>query len=162
MWSVALFKKRFRHRCFPVSFMKLFSCEFCGIFQKTFYIENRRLNINCETEPDEIVSLFSSSWVLGFKGEQNLEPSLSILQNQPMLLYERKSLRVDRVNFLEGSFWKNLKCYGLLNPFHPSVAFHIKTNHLIFNANQMTGFYMKCNTDQTWVKETIRLQVLWK
>ena len=27
-----------------------------------------------------------------------------------------------------------------------SVAFHIETSHLICIANQMTGFYMKCNT----------------
>ena len=27
-----------------------------------------------------------------------------------------------------------------------SVAFHIETSHLICIANQMTGFYMECNT----------------
>ena len=30
-----------------------------------------------------------------------------------------------------------------LNPLHPSVAFHIETNHSIFIANQMTGFNVK-------------------
>ena len=30
--------------------------------------------------------------------------------------------------------------------FQPSVAFHIETRHLICSANQITGFYMKCNT----------------
>ena len=30
------------------------------------------------------------------------------------------------------------------NPVQPSAAFHIKTSHLIYNANQMTGFCMKC------------------
>ena len=34
----------------------------------------------------------------------------------------------------------------LLNPFQPSVAFHIGTSHLICSVNQMTGFYMECNT----------------
>ena len=34
----------------------------------------------------------------------------------------------------------------LLNPFQPSVAFQIETSHLICSANQVTGFYMKCNT----------------
>ena len=29
----------------------------------------------------------------------------------------------------------------VINPFQPSVAFHIETS-----ANQMTGFYMKCHT----------------
>ena len=29
-----------------------------------------------------------------------------------------------------------------LNPFQPSVTFHIETSHLICNANQIFGFYM--------------------
>ena len=33
-----------------------------------------------------------------------------------------------------------------LNPFQPSVAFHIETSHLICKANEMNGFCMKCNT----------------
>ena len=32
-----------------------------------------------------------------------------------------------------------------VNPFQPNVAFHIKTSHLTCKANQMTGFYLKCN-----------------
>ena len=39
-----------------------------------------------------------------------------------------------------------------VNPFQPSVAFHIETSHLICKAKQMTGFYMKCNTGLKWVK----------
>ena len=42
--------------------------------------------------------------------------------------------------------------YGL-NLFKPSAVFHIETSHLIgkqikriWSVNQMTGFYMKCNT----------------
>ena len=34
---------------------------------------------------------------------------------------------------------------SFFNPFQPSVAFHIETSHLICTANQMTGFYVKCN-----------------
>ena len=30
-----------------------------------------------------------------------------------------------------------------LKPFHPSVAFHIESSHLICWSNQMTGFYVK-------------------
>ena len=37
------------------------------------------------------------------------------------------------------------------NPCHPSVVFHIETSHLICISNQMTGFYMKCNTERKWV-----------
>ena len=38
-----------------------------------------------------------------------------------------------------------------LNLFQPSVAFHIETSHLICNANQMSGFYMKSFTALKWV-----------
>ena len=33
-----------------------------------------------------------------------------------------------------------------INPFQPSVTFHIETSHLICSAKQITGFYMKYNT----------------
>ena len=39
-----------------------------------------------------------------------------------------------------------------VNAFLSSVAFHIETSHLICNANQMIGSYMKCNTRLKWVK----------
>ena len=37
----------------------------------------------------------------------------------------------------------------VINPFKPSVAFHIETSHLIYSANhdQMTGSYMKHNIE---------------
>ena len=35
----------------------------------------------------------------------------------------------------------------IVNPFQPSVAFHVETSHLFSTANQMTGFYMKSSTD---------------
>ena len=38
-----------------------------------------------------------------------------------------------------------------ISPFQPSIAFNIETNHLICNENQVTGFYMKCNTELKWV-----------
>ena len=44
-------------------------------------------------------------------------------------------------------------CLFFLNPFQPSVAFHIVTSHLICNANQMTGFYMKRNNWLKWVED---------
>ena len=53
------------------------------------------------------------------------------------------------------SIWQNqklsTKIYAI-NPFQPSVVFHIETSHLICNANRMTGFYMKCNTGLKCVK----------
>ena len=33
-----------------------------------------------------------------------------------------------------------------VSPFQTSVAFYRETSHLICSANQMTGFYMTCNT----------------
>ena len=32
-----------------------------------------------------------------------------------------------------------------VQPFQPSVAFHIETSHLFCSAKQMTSFYMKQN-----------------
>ena len=40
------------------------------------------------------------------------------------------------------------------NPAQSSVAFHIETSHLIYTANQVTGFYMKCNSGLKWVNFT--------
>ena len=39
---------------------------------------------------------------------------------------------------------------ALVNPFQPSVAFHIEASHLICSANQIIGFYMKRNTGLEW------------
>ena len=41
----------------------------------------------------------------------------------------------------------------IFNPLQPSVACHIETSHLVCTANQMTGFYMKCNTELNWVNQ---------
>ena len=39
---------------------------------------------------------------------------------------------------------------GRVNPFQPSVMFHIETSHLFCRAKQMSGFYMKRNTGLKW------------
>ena len=39
-----------------------------------------------------------------------------------------------------------------VNPYQPSVEFHTETSHLICTANQITGFYEKCNIWLKWVK----------
>ena len=48
-------------------------------------------------------------------------------------------------------------CYIVLvlfvNLFKPNFPFHIETGNFICNANQMTDFYMKCDTGLKWVKE---------
>ena len=38
-----------------------------------------------------------------------------------------------------------------VNPFQPSVVFHIEISHLFCKAKQVTGFYIKCNTGLKWV-----------
>ena len=48
--------------------------------------------------------------------------------------------------------WVNIckLSWRFINPFQPSVACHIETCHLVFAANEMTGFCMKCNTGLKW------------
>ena len=43
------------------------------------------------------------------------------------------------------------------NLFQPGVAFDIETIRLIGTANQMTGFFMKCNTGMKWVNTSFAL-----
>ena len=53
---------------------------------------------------------------------------------------------------IQNQFSTNLEASQLINPFQPSVAFHIETTLVIFTANQITGFYLKCNNGLKWVK----------
>ena len=39
-----------------------------------------------------------------------------------------------------------------LNPFQPIAVCHIETIHLLCSEKQMTGFYMKRNTELKWEK----------
>ena len=48
----------------------------------------------------------------------------------------------------------------IVNPFQPSAKFHIETSHLTYTANQMTGFYVECNTGLKWVKR-LSAVLLW-
>ena len=41
----------------------------------------------------------------------------------------------------------------MFNLFKPSVTFHIKPSHIETTPKQMTGFYMKRNTDLKWAKK---------
>ena len=45
----------------------------------------------------------------------------------------------------------DLENVSLINPFKPSVAFHIETSHLICTANQMIGFSAKSHNGLKWV-----------
>ena len=48
----------------------------------------------------------------------------------------------------------------LFKHFHPSVAFHLETSHLIWIANQMTDFYL--NTGRKWVNKCSNPCSNWK
>ena len=45
-------------------------------------------------------------------------------------------------------FCELIKSKFLLNPFQPSIAFHIETSHLFNKVKQVTGFYIKRNAGQ--------------
>ena len=45
-----------------------------------------------------------------------------------------------------------------VNPFQPSVAFHIETSHLNCITNQKAGFYMNCITGLELVKALCKSQ----
>ena len=50
-----------------------------------------------------------------------------------------------------------IMCIVGINPFQPSLAFHTETSHLFCSADQMTGFYMECNTGLKWIKGICKL-----
>ena len=43
---------------------------------------------------------------------------------------------------------------GQFISLQPNVVFNMKTSHLIWAANQMTGFHIKCNCGLRWVNST--------
>ena len=50
--------------------------------------------------------------------------------------------------------------YYFINPYQPSVAFHVETRYLFRSATEMTGFYMKRNTELKWVRLNRNYQVI--
>ena len=46
---------------------------------------------------------------------------------------------------------------NLFTHFSLLLRFQIETSHLICTANQLTGFYMKCNTGLKWVNLKCKL-----
>ena len=57
----------------------------------------------------------------------------------------------EKVIKLSKNWTRDTKTHISIDPFQPSVAFHIETSHLFRRANQITGFYMKRNTEGKWV-----------
>ena len=60
---------------------------------------------------------------------------------------------------LEIIFHVNESWNEWVNPFPLLAACHMETSHLICTANQMTGFYMKCNNWWKWVNFIVLLWV---
>ena len=46
-----------------------------------------------------------------------------------------------------------------VNPFEPSVAFHIETSHLFCSAKQMIGFCMKSNIGAKWINKLNQFKI---
>ena len=77
---------------------------------------------------------------------------VKVFKNGPGRIYGRQPLKNFTWVILEClDPYVNFKRNGQINPFQHSFAFHIETSHLISSANQMTDFYMKCNTELKWV-----------
>ena len=56
------------------------------------------------------------------------------------------------------SFNENWKALDI-NTFLPRVDIQIESSHLIFSENQMTDFYIKCNTGLKWLKSPFQAKV---
>ena len=72
--------------------------------------------------------------------ELNWAAHLTLTKNNEIIYYGRFKTEISLLEELP------MKFYFLpreLNPFQPIVLFYKEASHLIFNANQMTGFYMK-------------------
>ena len=52
---------------------------------------------------------------------------------------------------------QNSSLFQLFKSFQAILAFHIDTNHLIYCANQTTGFFIKCNTELKRFKLKMKL-----
>ena len=44
--------------------------------------------------------------------------------------------------------------------FQSCVTFHTETSHLIYTENQMTGFYMKCNTGRNGLSSSVLHKII--
>ena len=91
--------------------------------------------LNYRVELDIITDNFLQGFLLGFIVYKK------IIKTETLKLWKVKTLTVKNALSI------------IFNQFQPSDAFHIENSHLIFTANQMTGFYMKCNTGLKWVNK---------
>ena len=91
------------------------------------------------------MSMFSCKIVSIFRGRINIIQVARLSTEQHIGSLGGNTVKGNGIMFLQVCAY--CVCDLLeFNPFQPSVAFHIKTSHLICSPNEMAGFYMKCNT----------------
>ena len=109
-------------------------------------------SIQLENTIDSLVLLLSKLWLMSCQKETNQKFSVQrqlksfriivgLGMNEKVCLNQQASLP----QYLIFQFSVSTGI-GMINPFQPSVAFHIETSHLFCVGKKMTGFYMKCNT----------------
>ena len=92
------------------------------------------------------VSIRNNNWIDGC-GQMSLQ--LTHFKRRSCHHIEPVNWFAEQINWLVSIWWQLYP--GYINPFKHSVPFHIETSHLICKANQMTGFFMKCNAGLKWV-----------
>ena len=92
----------------------------------------------------------------GCKAELILKPPSGLnvgpLDWESSAITTRPLIHKGKSNFIYTRFVDNQKIFVGVNSFQSSITFHIETSLLIYSTNQMSGFYMKCNTRLKWVK----------
>ena len=54
----------------------------------------------------------------------------------------------------------SIQTFQQFNPFQPNIDFGAETSNIFCTPNQITGFYMECNTGLNWVNLTGRIESL--
>ena len=154
-------KKRLQHKCFLVNIEKflrtsilkkktttqVFSCEFCEIFKKSFFIEH----------------LGDCFWCILDEKLKNLVPAFrTTILKEALIQFSCEYCEIFKNTYFEEHLRKTAS-YSLcslnliiinpfrINQFQLRATFHMETSHSIYCANQMTGFYLGCNTGWKWV-----------
>ena len=121
----------------------MFSCKSCKDFKNTFFIEHLGVAAFGRYSSDSaFISLTLSWWrSLPYSNQStNLQcKSMDWFLHDRELRHERVKVK-QKLACLCSAFTFNF------NSFRPSIACYVETRHLICCANDMTGFYMKCNT----------------
>ena len=81
------------------------------------------------------------------KGRSGMKHFVDALEFEHPELYKTFTGRDASAGNSDFFSWnRKSKIFNGVNSFQPGVVFHIEYSNLICSANQLTGFYMKCNT----------------